>query len=225
GLSWPPLAWAWVLFGPAAAAPLAQAVLSAARARFLEPAPWGQRVRRRVLTAALHLLQPLARLKGRLAHGLTPWRRRGGFGSGLAPRRKERVFWHGVWRPAEERLARLEQALRDDGVPVQRGGGFDAWDLQLRCGTLSAGRVLLTIEEHGAGRQCTRWRLWPRPFAPAVGMALAGAALALGAASDGAWLAAAVLGAASAGLAWRIAADGAVALAAANHALQQCEQV
>lgn len=224
GLSWPPLAWAWVLFVPAAAAPLAQAVLSAARARFLEPAPWAQRVWRRVLTAALHLLQPLARLKGRLAHGLTPWRRRGGFGSGLAPRRTERVFWHGIWQPAEERLARLEQALRDDGVPVQRGGGFDAWDLQLRCGTLSAGRVLLTIEEHGAGRQCTRWRLWPRPFAPAVGLALAGAALALGAASDGAWLAAAVLGIASAGLAWRIAADGAVALAAADHALQQCEQ-
>jgi GT2 family glycosyltransferase len=36
---------------------------------------WRARLMRRLLTAALHLIQPLARLRGRIQEGLTPWRR------------------------------------------------------------------------------------------------------------------------------------------------------
>src|SRR3989442_6806826 len=57
--------------------PVAQAWLSAARASFLEASHRRARLMRRVMTAALHLLQPLARLRGRLKNGLTPWRRHG----------------------------------------------------------------------------------------------------------------------------------------------------
>src|SRR5207249_10534481 len=57
--------------------PLAQASLSAARASFNDaPLHGAARLKRRLLTAALHLLQPLARLRGRLQYGLAPWRRR-----------------------------------------------------------------------------------------------------------------------------------------------------
>src|SRR2546427_6256500 len=54
--------------------PVAQAWLSAARASFPEASHRRARLMRRVMTAALHLLQPLARLRGRLKNGPTPRR-------------------------------------------------------------------------------------------------------------------------------------------------------
>src|SRR2546426_11036568 len=57
--------------------PVAQALLSAARVPFPEAPHRTARLKRRLLTAALHLLQPIARLRGRLTEGLTPWRRHG----------------------------------------------------------------------------------------------------------------------------------------------------
>ena len=49
------------------AAPVVRAALDAGRARFAEPAPsrWA-RLTRYALTTVLHLLQPIARLRGRL---------------------------------------------------------------------------------------------------------------------------------------------------------------
>src|SRR3989449_72836 len=77
-VAWRPFKLALPLLVAAMVLPVAQAWVSAVRARFPdEPAPWSARVRRRLLTAALHLIQPLARLRGRLTEGLTPWRRRG----------------------------------------------------------------------------------------------------------------------------------------------------
>src|SRR5207253_8944129 len=77
-VAWRPFKLALPLLVAAMVLPVAQAWLSAVRARFPDqPAPWSARVRRRLLTAALHLIQPLARLRGRLTEGLTPWRRRG----------------------------------------------------------------------------------------------------------------------------------------------------
>src|SRR5207249_11868889 len=58
----------------AAVPPLTQACVSAMRASFPDTrSDRGARMKRRLLTAALHLLQPLARLRGRLREGLTPW--------------------------------------------------------------------------------------------------------------------------------------------------------
>src|SRR5207248_454971 len=76
---WRPFQLAVPLLAVAIVPPLAQAWLSAMRASFpdLPAARWPTRVRRRLLTALLHLAQPLARLRGRLNEGLTPWRRRG----------------------------------------------------------------------------------------------------------------------------------------------------
>ena len=55
-----------------------QAILSAADAVFSGTnRPRLSRLKLRVLTALLHLLQPLARLSGRVRHGLTAFRVRG----------------------------------------------------------------------------------------------------------------------------------------------------
>lgn len=43
---------------------------------------------------------------------------------------------------------------------VKRGGSFDDWDLQVRNGLFSKSRGLLTIEEHGAGKQYLRFKCW-----------------------------------------------------------------
>ena len=60
-----------------AGASVAQAVISGARASFTEPRSRMQTLGLHGLTALLHLLQPLARLRGRLRSALTPWRRHG----------------------------------------------------------------------------------------------------------------------------------------------------
>jgi GT2 family glycosyltransferase len=222
-LSWPPLRISVPLAVLAAAAPLVQAALAASRAAYPEPAKSaGQRLRRWLLTAGLHIMQPLARLLGRIRHGLTPWRQRGG--PFMVPRPLERETWSDEWHASEAWLGELEARLRGAHAAVRRGGDYERWDLESRVGTLGAARVRLGIEEHDAGRQMVRWRMWPRPSTPATIAAALLAALALGAALDHAWLAALLLGAASGLLAWRVAADCGRALATIERALGALER-
>jgi hypothetical protein len=224
GLSWPPLLIAVPLALLAAAAPLVQAAMAASRASYAEPAQSiGEELRRWLLTASLHVLQPLARLLGRLRHGLTPWRQRGG-GPSMAPRPLERETWREEWHAPELWLGDLETRLRGVHAAVRRGGDYERWDLETRVGTLGAARVRLGIEEHDAGRQMARWRLWPRPSIPATVAAALLAALSLGAALDQAWLAAALLGVAAGMLAWRVAADCGRALATLERAVSMGER-
>src|SRR5260370_16413675 len=74
GLSglWPPLGYVVIPLALTAIAPLFYAANTVARASFLHAG-----LRYRLLTAGLHLAQPLARLWGRLNQGLTPRRHRG----------------------------------------------------------------------------------------------------------------------------------------------------
>lgn len=181
GLVWGPLLAAAPLFVLALGAPVAQAVLSARRAQFTSaPETRADVLKLRLLTAALHLMQPVARLRGRLRWGLTPWRRRGVRGF-VAPRARLTSVWSETWRAADDRLRETEATLRAAGATVLRGGDFDRWDLEVRGGLFGAARVLTAVEEHGAGRQLVRARTWPRVSrwwlaAPAVFAALASAA-------------------------------------------------
>jgi len=175
---------------PLLAVVLGAAVADAAAAARRACAPVRGRGRRRdrartlALTLALHLLQPGARLAGRLGMGLTLWRRRGTSGVHL-PRPRERSTWSERWRSVEDRLADIETTLNDDGAVTRRGGPYDRWDLQIRGGIIADARVRVAVEEHGAGRQLVRIRLWPRwrpaalaavlaPFAPAAAALAAG---------------------------------------------------
>ncbi|MEJ2007472.1 MAG: glycosyltransferase [Acidobacteriota bacterium] len=162
GTVWPPLLIALPLFACGVAAPLAQALLAARRASFTcTPGSYFARLKLRGLTALLHLLQPLARLYGRLRWGLTPWRQPGQRGSVL-PRPQRFVVWSEQWKPPEERLKATEAAIHEHGVVASRGGNYDRWDLEVRGGALGAARLLMAIEEHGAGKQLIRFRVWPR---------------------------------------------------------------
>jgi len=100
GAFWEPLLLALPLLAGAITALLIDAGLGAARARF--PTRHG-RLRRRALTGLLYLLQPLARLHGRIAHGLTPWRRRGPRAFGL-PVPRTYSLWSERSQSTEERV-------------------------------------------------------------------------------------------------------------------------
>jgi hypothetical protein len=197
-----------------------QAGASAARARFHRAG----RSRRAVLklyalTTLLHILQPIARLCGRLAHGLSPWRQRGPFLGVAVPRRHDWSFWRERWRAAGDHLADITDALRQTGAIVKAGGDYDRWDLEVRLGALGASRVLLAPEEHGAGRQLLRFRI--TPWVPPAWLVLGALSLALGvvAAIGGVWVAAVPLGLAAALVAARASLDSGRAIDAVRGAL------
>ena len=105
-----------------------------------------------LLTAVMYVLQPLARLVGRLQLGLTPWRRRGTLRAGVVWPRTI-LSWSTTWRSVQVRLADIESTLRPNCMSVVRGGECDRWDIHVRLGPLAAARLRLTAEEHGQGRQ------------------------------------------------------------------------
>jgi hypothetical protein len=194
GKLWHPLVLAVPFFAFAAGIPILQSGLNAAHtslssARQSAIGLMGMRA----LIAVLHLIQPLARLYGRLSCGLTPWRRRGPSILTL-PRPRSFAIWFEQWRAPSERIHSVESALRTEGACVSRGGDFDGWDLEVRGNLLGAARVLMAVEEHGLGRQLVRFRVWPRPSAAGVVVAAFFAALAAGAGLDRAWAGATILG-------------------------------
>ncbi len=192
GLMWPPLLLAIPLLILSLAAPILQSFKSASRATFPShlASPVG-RVRRYLLTALLHFLQPMARLHGRLQWGLTPWRHSAA--GVVIPRIRVESVWSETWRDPAIWLADLEKAFREESMMVQRGGDFDRWDLQLRRGVFAATRLLLAIEEHGNGRQLARVKLWPRFSPSAVAIAGISAVLSAGAAIQSQYAAALAL--------------------------------
>jgi GT2 family glycosyltransferase len=161
GVLWPPLLLAAGLPAVAAGAALVDAARGATRAAFPAAPGAGATAVLRVVTGALYVLQPLARLRGRMRRGLTPWRTDGSRGVSL-PRPRTAVFWDERWQSAEERLRGVEAALTDAGAVTRRGGDFDRWDLEVRGGLFGAARLRMAIEEHGGGRQLVRFRSWPR---------------------------------------------------------------
>ncbi len=217
---WRPFRLAVPLLAVAIVPPLAQAWLSAMRASFPDApaASWPTRVRRRVLTALLHLAQPLARLRGRLNEGLTPWRRRGTPALGpLWP--VTTSIWTERRQELDQRLKEMEEGLRADGACVLRGGRHDRWDLEVRGGFLGAARLLLGVEEHPGGHQMLRLRWWPDVPARGPLLTLAFALLARSALHDQAWVAMALLGLGAAFFAWRTIEQCSAAMATVRHAV------
>ncbi|HYC44347.1 MAG TPA: glycosyltransferase [Burkholderiales bacterium] len=191
------------LLALATAAPIAQAVAGGARARFATPArSRSEAMAKRALTALLHLIQPVARLSGRIQHGLLPWRRRGTAIRGCWLRRA--TLWSEAWRAPEDWTQRLESELKAQGAVVFRAGAFDRWDLHVRGGLFGAARGLLTVEDHGAGRQLIRLGIGAWAPSPVVSVSAGLMGLAVVACIDAAWLAAGVLGTLG-GLMWLMA--------------------
>ncbi|HEV7905449.1 MAG TPA: glycosyltransferase, partial [Pyrinomonadaceae bacterium] len=205
GLLWKPLLWASPVLLLAVGALLAQSGLSAARAHFTSaPATRLARFKLWSVTTFMHLIQPLARLRGRLRFGLTPWRTRG-LQSGFSPPwPRTASVWSEHWQGADDRLRAVESNLRERGACVLRGGDFDAWDLEMRGGVLGSARARMVLEEHGGGKQLARFRLWPRISRAWLMPIFLFAGLSVAASLDGAWVAAVLLGACAALLAARM---------------------
>jgi GT2 family glycosyltransferase len=187
GALWPPLWYAALPLAIAALTPMVY-VFKAAAHEFDERMRWPYRL----LTVGLYLLQPLARLVGRVNHGLTPWRPRGE-GAWVFPRPRTIQLWSEEWHSSGEWLGGLERALCGQGAVVNRGSDFDRWDLEIRGGLLGRIRTRMAVEEHGAGKQFLRCRSWPVFSFAGLGVVALFAALATGAALDHAGLAAALL--------------------------------
>jgi GT2 family glycosyltransferase len=165
GLLWTPLLLAAPAFLGALAWIVLGAMVSGWRAHPARPdMPRRQTLRRRALTSLLFLMQPVARLLGRLRNGLSPWRRR--IRPGLSwPRPRTIRVWSESWREPRAWVQDLQDAFAVRGGFVRSGGPFDRWDLDLRVGQLGGVKILVAIEEHGEGKQTVLARVWPRLLA------------------------------------------------------------
>jgi O-antigen biosynthesis protein len=191
---------------------LAQAVSSAAEVPFAGGARSCFGVCKvRALTAFLHLVQPAARLCGRLSNGLAPWRLLAVCGLAFPGPRKF-SFWTPCWRSSDTRLQSIVAWLSAKGARLRQGGEYDRWDLEVRGGILGAARLLMAVEDTGGG-QLVRMRFWPRCSIAGVVLLALFSGLCADAIVYQAWAAAAALGTVAALLAGRMSLDCAAALA------------
>jgi GT2 family glycosyltransferase len=161
GISWTPLLWLTPLFIAGVGLTLVQAIRASMRATFdSKPnSKLGYAVLR-LLVAWLHLVQPAARLFGRVQHGMGPWSWKGI--TRILPLPTIVSLWTTRWQPIESRLSTLASILKGTGAPIVRGGDFDRWDLSILGGLFGTIRVIAMVEEHGKGKQLCRFRTWPK---------------------------------------------------------------
>src|SRR5207253_3626355 len=194
GFAWKSLFLFSPLFVLAAVMPIVQALRSAAHVTFANaPRTLIEKLELRGLTAALHTIQPLARLRGRLRHGLTPWRRFSEWRL-AAPWPRTFTIWSEQWKSHDARLKVMESAVRTHCALVVRGGDFDHWDFEVRAGVLTGVRLRMAVEEHGAGKQLLRFRMWPKWSKPWLIASAVFATISLFALLDQAWTVSATLG-------------------------------
>lgn len=220
GESWPPLLWLSPLLIAGLALTLIQATRGGLRARFNpEPASSLRRFTFRSMTAWLHLIQPAARLLGRVQHGLGPWNWRE-FGR-IIPLPIIDSIWSEEWVAMELRLSELHRILKQSAARIVLGGNFDRWDFSIHGGLFGLVRVAAMMEEHGKGRQLLRFHAWPKPPGAAIAGLLALVTLSGLAGLDHAWLASALLGLTVSVLSFLSYADCAIAMSCWRRALGQ----
>jgi GT2 family glycosyltransferase len=225
GAVWRPLLWTLPLLLVALGTSVSQAALGASRASYRNAPPtWFGRLRLKAVTALLHLLQPLARLVGRIRHGLTPWRSRDLSLYQLPRTRQSATLVRGPWQSPQEKLTALEHALRRAGAVVRRGGEFSRWDLELQGGLLGGARVLLSVEDLCPGQQLVRFRSWPWLGGWGLGLVGLFTALAAGAAAEKAWAAGGVLAIAGVWLILRTLREAAYSQSTLLQTLQSSEE-
>jgi glycosyltransferase involved in cell wall biosynthesis len=165
---------------------ISQALMNTLRVR-IGAKPRLERIRLRASIFSLQLLQPLARLKGRLGSGLTPrsWR---------WIRTRPRFFpltmklWRDEWQDPNEVLKDLQNKLRDSGAVVKSGGEYDRWDLETGEGRFGGCRLLLATQSYGTGRQLLRYRIVPRYSGLVLAVCGLFAAISVGAGLSGNWI-------------------------------------
>jgi GT2 family glycosyltransferase len=205
----PPFGWAFALFAIMAAISVTQAFRGAMEAKYLVRArdlPLHAKVQSFCLIFFFHLLQPAARLWGRLKHGLTPWRRRRAYPL-PRPANLATSIWSETWRPTDEWLRDVELELEKTDAVAARGGDYDDWDLGVRGGLLANARLSMAVEDHAGGKQLLRFltSFHPTRLLPIVGTAAA--IVGISAVVEGSWIAACIVVAFLLGLAAQARAD------------------
>lgn len=145
---------------------LAQSAFSARKAiKKNKSIPKDQKFRGFLITTYMHFIQPISRLRGRLKHGLNPSR---GSLSNLKYLKSFSVFpsliyvWSEKWAELSEWQLGLKRELLKRKMKVKNGGEYDRWDLEYKIGPFISARALLTVEEHGMGRQYFKIKQWLR---------------------------------------------------------------
>ncbi|MBV9646354.1 MAG: glycosyltransferase [Candidatus Eremiobacteraeota bacterium] len=213
GVLWTPMYLAAVPLVVAVASLFLQAGISARRTRL--PAPPRstlERLRLYGISVLLHLVHPLARLWGRMEYGLTLWRKRVKLHPRLIAGARYRL-WSSTWRASEAWVQALEERMLERRVATTRGGPYDDFDLEVGAGEFGAARALAAVEEHGAGAQLVRVRVWPRYRAAAVVLATGLFAASIGAGFAHAAAASVVLAMLGAAVVLRSAQEGTTAMA------------
>lgn len=223
---WKPLTLAVPLFIFSLTALILQACVSAAGALFTEAVPFQGgflRKKLRCLTALLHLIQPLARLFGRIDYGLTFWRRVGAAGFAL-PVPQQDTLWSENWKAPSHWLEALKASFLKQEFIVWHGNDYDDWDLQVRSGMFGSTRIALAIEEHGAGKQLVRIRLSPyfsRLWSWVVVFLIS---LSVLAAAQQAWIACTIIWAGSLGVLGRIFRQTSCAMAGVRRGIESVKK-
>ncbi len=201
-LLWPRLIYSLPLLALALGAPLSQAALSAHAAVFTSvPISRLMRLKCRLTTAFLHLLQPIARLYGRLSHSLTRWRGRPQLRL-LRPHTTS--LWGETWRAHLDPLQYLETVLCEAALFVQPGSPSDLWDLEVRGGLFGKVRTRITVATPEAGKPFIRFRAWPMGSTYGLSLGLLFTLLCAGAIVDHAYVSAILLGGVGMAVVYRI---------------------
>lgn len=190
-LLWAPLAWSVPLLAGAVAITLIHAAKEGVDAQFNGgPAGRTENLRARLIVAGLHLAQPLARLSGRIRSGLTAWRTHGN-SRFVLPRPRAEAEWTADWREPAQRLEDIRATLLRAQHNISQGGDYDRWDLEVFGGTFGSARLIMAVEDHGAGTQYVRRRCWPRVRGGSIAVLSLLLAFLVGASVSHQWLVAA----------------------------------
>jgi GT2 family glycosyltransferase len=165
---------------------ISQALMNAHRIR-IDAKPGLERIRLRAAIFFLQLLQPIARLKGRLGSGPMPW-------NWHLIATRPRFFpltmklWRDEWQDSSETLKNLRSKLRGSSIVVKSGGDYDRWDLEAREGQFGGCRLLLATQSYGTGRQLLRYRIFPRYSGLVLAVSALFAVISIVAGLSGTWI-------------------------------------
>jgi len=186
GPLWKPLYLAGPIAMGAVAFSMVHATIGGLEASFYRAPSLSAKIWRQTLTGYLYLLQPLARLVGRRAPGLVVWRASSKLDFAI-PRPRYSAIWTEHWRAPEERLLQIRKCLHAAKARVRDGGDYSRWDLEIIGGIFGSVRMLIAIEDHGAGNQLVRIHSWPRCRKAATALLALLTILTTAAALDHAW--------------------------------------
>jgi len=218
GLLWKPLLFAGPLLLLALAGRIAEAGLSAARTTMMWKCAGFERLGRWFVIAFLNFSQPFVRLLGRVRDGLTPWRWRAPVQSRL-PWRLSTAIWSEHWREPDDWVRHTRDIIRREGTRVIDGGPYDRWDVEVPGGALGTARLLIAVEDQGAGRQYVRFGIWPKCSSAGLAIIALLGTVAGAAATTTAWTAAIVFISVDALFIARVAQEAGRALALIEQAI------